>query len=85
MTQDSICEESIYLPRVVLTKSAIAMAPTNEDKRAFSPLWTSASDDKTASADIFPSKCKNWVKGKDWDCVERLSALEGCGRKPNGG
>jgi len=28
-------------PNVVLTKSAMAMAPTKEDKRAFSPLFCS--------------------------------------------
>lgn len=29
-------------PRVVLTKSATAMAPTNEDKRAISPFYSLA-------------------------------------------
>jgi hypothetical protein len=39
-------------PRVVLTRSAMAMAPTKEDMRALEPLKTSASDDTIPSADI---------------------------------
>ena len=39
-------------PKVVFTKSAIAMAPTNDDMRALSPLCTSAFPARTPSADI---------------------------------